>query len=102
MRQIHDLIILVQFQFLVLLQIKTCNKLLLNLLNFYSLHLMKIFSYYTQRHAYHLVDPSILPFLTSISALSLTLGSVLFFHGYTGGLESTLFGLFGVLSCMFL
>jgi len=63
---------------------------------------MKFFSYYTQRHAYHLVDPSILPFLTSISALSLTLGSVLFFHGYSGGFESTVFGLLGVLSCMFL
>jgi heme/copper-type cytochrome/quinol oxidase subunit 3 len=58
-------------------------------------------SLYTQRHAFHLVDPSILPFLTSISALSLTLGSVLFFHGYYGGLESTLFGLSGVLLCMF-
>jgi heme/copper-type cytochrome/quinol oxidase subunit 3 len=23
------------------------------------------------------------------------------FHGYSGGLESTLFGLFGVLTCMF-
>jgi len=43
-----------------------------------------------------------LPFITAISALSLTLGSVLFFHGYSGGFESTLFGLFGVLTCMFL
>ena len=63
---------------------------------------MMIFSsFYTQRHAFHLVDPSILPFITSISALSLTLGSVLYFHGYHGGLESTLFGLCGVLTCMF-
>jgi hypothetical protein len=61
-----------------------------------------MFSLYTQRHAFHLVDPSILPFITSISALSLTLGSVLYFHGYNGGLESTLFGLCGVLTCMFL
>jgi cytochrome c oxidase subunit 3 len=63
---------------------------------------MKLFSFYQQRHAYHLVDPSILPFLTSISALSLTLGSVLYFHGYTAGLESTLFGLAAVLTCMFI
>jgi len=27
---------------------------------------------------------------------------VLYFHGYSGGFESTLFGLIGVLSCMFL
>ena len=62
---------------------------------------MSIFSFYTQRHAFHLVDPSVLPFITAISALSLTLGSVLYFHGYSGGLESTFFGLFGVLTCMF-
>jgi hypothetical protein len=55
-----------------------------------------------QRHAFHLVDPSILPFITAISALCLTLGSVLFFHGYVGGIESTFFGLSGVLLCMFL
>jgi len=61
-----------------------------------------MFSRYTQRHGFHLVDPSILPLLTSMSALSLTLGSVLYFHGYSLGLESTFFGLFGVLLCMFL
>jgi len=59
-------------------------------------------SFYTQRHAFHLVDPSVLPFMTSISALCLTLGSVLYFHGYVGGLESTFFGLFGTWICMFL
>jgi len=58
-------------------------------------------TYFTQRHAFHLVDPSILPFLTSISALCLTIGSVLFFHGYGGGLETTLFGFSSVLLCMF-
>jgi len=61
-----------------------------------------MFSFLTQRHAFHLVDPSILPFLTSISALCLTFGSVLFFHGYAGGIESTFFGLIGVLTCMFI
>ena len=68
----------------------------------YSLFLMISFSSYTQRHAFHLVDPSVLPFITSISALSLTLGNVLYFHGYNGGLESTLFGLCGVLTGMYL
>jgi hypothetical protein len=58
--------------------------------------LMKFFSQYTQRHAFHLVDPSVLPFITSISALVLTLSSVLYFHGYSGGLEATFLGLFGV------
>jgi cytochrome c oxidase subunit 3 len=60
-----------------------------------------MFSFYTQRHGFHLVDPSILPFLTSIGALSLTLGSVLYFHGYSFGFESTLFGFLSVLGCMF-
>lgn len=49
-----------------------------------------------QRHAFHLVDPSVLPFITSISALVLTMSSVLYFHGYSGGLEATFLGLFGV------
>jgi hypothetical protein len=53
-------------------------------------------SFYNQRHAFHLVDPSILPFVTSISALVLTLSSVLYFHGYSFGLETTILGLFGV------
>jgi len=57
---------------------------------------MFYFSRYTQRHAFHLVDPSVLPFITSISALVLTLSSVLYFHGYSGGLEATFIGLFGV------
>jgi hypothetical protein len=61
-----------------------------------------MFSFLSQRHAFHLVDPSALPLLTSIGALSLTLGSVLFFHGYKNGLESTFFGLFCILLCMFL
>jgi hypothetical protein len=55
----------------------------------------------SQRHAFHLVDTSALPFLTSISALCLTTGSVLYFHGYAGGLESTFFGLICVLICFY-
>jgi hypothetical protein len=62
---------------------------------------MRLLSLYTQRHAFHLVDPSVLPFITAISALSLTLGGVLYFHGYSGGLESTVFGLCSVITCMF-
>ena len=53
-------------------------------------------------HDFHLVDPSALPFLTSIGALCLTSGSVLYFHGYNFGLQTTLFGFFAVLTSMFL
>jgi len=62
---------------------------------------MRLLSFYTQRHAFHLVDPSVLPFITAISALALTLGGVLYFHGYSGGFESTIFGLCAVITCMF-
>jgi len=57
---------------------------------------------FAQRHAFHLVDPSALPFLTAISALSLTSGSLLYFHGYSGGLEATFFGIFCVILCFYL
>jgi hypothetical protein len=63
---------------------------------------MKNFSLYTQRHAFHLVDPSVMPFLSAISALVLTTGSVMYFHGYLFGIETTAFGFFSVIACMFL
>jgi hypothetical protein len=59
-------------------------------------------SFYTQRHAFHMVDPSIMPFITAISALMLTSGSVLFFHGFKGGYEMVLFAVFFLVSCKFL
>ena len=57
-------------------------------------------SLYSQKHAFHLVDPSIMPFITSLCCLTLTTGSVLYFHGYSGGLETTLFALFCLVFCM--
>jgi len=57
-------------------------------------------SSYTQRHAFHLVDPSIMPLLSALCALTLTTGSVMFFHGYSFGLQTTLFGFFGILASM--
>ena len=36
----------------------------------------------SQRHAFHLVDPSIMPLLTSFAALTTTIGGVMYFHGY--------------------
>ena len=56
----------------------------------------------TQRHAFHLVNPSALPLLTAISALAFTSGSIFYFQGFLFGLETTFFGLFSILSCMFL
>ena len=38
-----------------------------------------------KRHPFHLVDPSPWPLLASFSALSLTFGAVLYFHGYNDG-----------------
>ena len=38
-----------------------------------------------QRHPFHLVDPSPWPLLASFSALTLTFGAVLYFHGYNDG-----------------
>jgi heme/copper-type cytochrome/quinol oxidase subunit 3 len=55
-----------------------------------------------QRHAFHLVDPSAMPFLTSVSALTLVIGGSMYFHGYILGIETTFFGLISMLICMFL
>jgi len=63
---------------------------------------MSFISFFTQRHAFHLVDPSVMPFISSISALTITVGSVMFFHGYILGLETLFLGIIGVLTCMFL
>ena len=38
-----------------------------------------------QTHPYHLVDPSPWPILTSFSLLNLTIGAVLYMHGYNNG-----------------
>lgn len=51
-------------------------------------------------HPFHLVDPSPWPFFTSIAALVLTLGIVLFFHSFKGGLLILFFGLFFLLTVM--
>jgi hypothetical protein len=48
-----------------------------------------------KNHGFHLVDPSPWPILTLFSVLMLTLGTVLYMHGYAGGLLSK-FGLFMV------
>lgn len=63
---------------------------------------MRSFSIYSQRHAFHLIDPSCAPLLSSFSVFSLALGSVLYFHGYFLGLQMTFWGVLSVISCMIL
>ena len=59
-------------------------------------------SNYTQRHAFHLVDPSIMPLLMSISCLISTLGGVMYFHGHIGGFQIQTFGILAICAIMFL
>jgi len=70
-------------------------------LQFYFFFFKMFFkSFYSQKHAFHLVDPSIMPFITSICCLTLTTGSVLYFHGYSGGFETTFFAFICLATCM--
>ena len=49
-------------------------------------------SHSVKRHPFHLVDPSPWPLLASFSALTLTFGAVLYFHGYNDGEQVLLSG----------
>jgi hypothetical protein len=62
---------------------------------------MRSLSFFTQRHAFHLVDPSAMPLLTSIAGFTLLLGASMYFHGYIMGIETATFGFFSVIACMF-
>jgi cytochrome c oxidase subunit 3 len=61
-----------------------------------------MFSQYTQRHAFHLVDPSVMPLITSIGSLTITVGGVMYFHGYEFGFATFAFGMINTLICWFL
>jgi len=50
------------------------------------------------KHPFHLVDPSPWPLVSSIGALTSTIGGVMFFHGYNGG-ESVL--IIGILTLVY-
>ena len=50
-------------------------------------------SHSIKRHPFHLVDPSPWPLLASFSALTLTFGAVLYFHGYNDGEQVLVSGL---------
>lgn len=54
-----------------------------------------------QRHPYHLVDPSPWPALSSLGALSVTMGAVMFFHGFSGGYTVFYGGMLVVIYCMY-
>jgi cytochrome c oxidase subunit 3 len=66
-------------------------------------HLQKMpRSVFIQRHAFHLVNPSPKPLITSFAALTTAVGLALHFHGYTVGFETALCGLSGLLLSIFL
>jgi len=56
----------------------------------------------SQKHGFHLVDPSPWPIIAAFSALMLTFGGVLFMHGYSGGNFLWRFGFIMILFMMFL
>lgn len=53
-----------------------------------------------QSHPFHLVNPSFWPFLGAWAGFVLLSGTLLYMHGYVGGLVTMLFGLFLVIYCM--
>jgi cytochrome c oxidase subunit 3 len=55
----------------------------------------------TNKHSYHLVDPSPWPIISAFSAFILTFGGVLFMHGYLGGGFLWKFGFSMILFMMF-
>jgi hypothetical protein len=55
----------------------------------------------TQKHPYHLVDPSPWPLVAAMGCFFLTFGFVMFFHGYIGSSSMMLTGLITVLFVMY-
>lgn len=55
----------------------------------------------TQKHPYHLVDPSPWPLIASLGCFFLTFGLVMFFHGYINGLFMTLIGFTTIIYVMY-
>ena len=54
-----------------------------------------------QKHPFHLVDPSPWPFVTSVGALSMTIGFAMYAHSYSGGLYCFFTGFATILFVMF-
>jgi cytochrome c oxidase subunit 3 len=55
----------------------------------------------SQKHPYHLVDPSPWPLLGSLGALASTIGGVMYMHSFTGGGTLLSLGLGMILYTMF-
>jgi len=55
----------------------------------------------SQRHPFHLVDPSPWPFMAGFSGFGLTLGGVLYMHSFSGGWFLFMLGFFGVILTMY-
>jgi cytochrome c oxidase subunit 3 len=55
----------------------------------------------TQRHPFHLVDPSPWPLFASLSAFTSTIGGVMYMHGYIGGGNLLSLGLIMICYSMF-
>jgi cytochrome c oxidase subunit 3 len=55
----------------------------------------------SQKHPFHLVDPSPWPLLGSLGALATTLGGVMYMHSFTGGLQLLSLGFAIILYTMF-
>lgn len=60
-----------------------------------------IFRAKTQRHKFHIVTASPWPFIASLGALMLTVGGVMFFHGYQPGVTLMYSGLAIIIGIMF-
>lgn len=58
--------------------------------------------YFSQRHGFHLVDPSPWPLATSFSALAAAIGAVMYFHSHSGGEALLFISLFITTICMFI
>lgn len=61
----------------------------------------KLFMVSSQRHSYHLVDPSPWPISGSLGALATTVGGVMYMHSFTGGATLLSLGLIFILYTMF-
>jgi len=55
----------------------------------------------SQKHEFHLVDPSPWPFVAAMGAAALTFGGVLYMHGYASGSEVLSLGFIIILFVMF-
>jgi cytochrome c oxidase subunit 3 len=55
----------------------------------------------TQKHDFHLVDPSPLPLLSALSLLLLTFGTASHLHQHSFGLPMLIAGFAGVIACMY-